>query len=253
MRAAGMSQGETPLHKADIMERGFLRGFMAPITTAGLMRGAKRAQPIVVSDFAFGIAYGVLSRQAGMSLTEALLMSGLVSAGSAQVAALGMWSANLPVASLILTTLLINLRHLLMGAALAPRLKRLAGWQAFVSAYFLYDESFALSVTEPENGDGGGFLIGSGAALFFSWVGATALGQLAGQVLPDPARWGLDFAFPAAFAALLVSLWKGRSDLLPWLAAAGVAVAASFWLPGMWYVLLGGLAGGAVGALRRGC
>ncbi len=218
-----------------------------------MVRGVQRALPIVVSDFAFGLAFGVLSRQAGMSLGEALLMSGLVNAGSAQVAALGMWSAgSLPVASLILTTLLINLRHLLMGAALAPRLRRLSAWQAAFSAYFLFDETFALSAAEPETGDDGGFLIGSGAALTLNWIVTTGIGQLAVQVLPDPARWGLDFAFPAAFAALLVSLWKGRSDLLPWAAAAAAAVAVSFWLPGMWYVLAGGLAGGAVGALQHG-
>jgi 4-azaleucine resistance transporter AzlC len=217
------------------------------------MRGVQRALPIVVSDFAFGAAYGVLSRQAGLSLGESILMSGLVNAGSAQVAALGMWSTgSQPVASLIFTTLLINLRHLLMGAALAPRLKRLSTWQTALLAYFLYDETFALTAAEPESGETGGFLIGSGAALTLNWIAATALGHLAGQILPDPARFGLDFAFPAAFAALLVSLWKGKSDLLPWAAAGLTAVAVSFWLPGMWYVLAGSLAGGAAGALRHG-
>jgi 4-azaleucine resistance transporter AzlC len=224
----------------------------ARVSLHGILRGARRALPIVVSDFTFGLAFGVLSRQAGMSLSEALLMSGLVNAGSAQAAALGMWSTQLPVVSLILTALLINLRHLLMGAAIAPRLARLRGWQAFGAVFLLSDESFALLVNEPVSGEGGGFLIGSGGAMFLSWIAATGLGQALGQAFPDPARLGLDFAFPAAFAALLVSLWKGKSDLIPWAAAAAVAVAASFWLPGKWYILLGGLAGGAIGALRHG-
>jgi predicted branched-subunit amino acid permease len=58
--------------------------------------------------------------------------------------------------------------------------------------------------------------------------------------------------FTAVFTALLVGLWKGKTDLLPWAVAAGVAVAAAQWLPGKWYILLGGLAGSLVGAWRDG-
>jgi 4-azaleucine resistance transporter AzlC len=193
----------------------------------------------------------MLSRQAGMSFTESVLMSSLVNAGSAQVAALGMWSTKLPVVSIVLTAFLVNLRHILMGAALAPRLAKHSGWQVFPSLFLLSDETFALSVSEPVSTEGGGFLVGSGLTLFLSWICATAFGQLIGLAFPDPARWGLDFAFPAAFAALLVSIWKGKADLLPWVTAAVVAVTFSFWIPGKWYILLGGLAGGAMGALRH--
>jgi predicted branched-subunit amino acid permease len=138
-----------------------------------------------------------------------------------------------------------------MGAALAPRLAKLSGRQIFPSLFFLSDEVFALSVSEPVDTEGGGFLVGSGLTLFLSWICATALGQVVGLAFPDPAQWGLDFAFPAAFAALLVIIWKGKTDLLPWEIAAVVAVAFSFWIPGQWYILLGGLAGGAVGAIRN--
>jgi predicted branched-subunit amino acid permease len=69
-------------------------------------------------------------------------------------------------------------------------------------------------------------------------------------VVEDPARWGLDFAFTAVFLALLAGMWKGRGDLVPWGVAAVVAVAASGLLPGYWYVLLGGLAGSLMGAVR---
>ena len=79
---------------------------------------------------------------------------------------------------------------------------------------------------------------------------ATVVGQTVGTAIADPARWGLDFAFTAVFAALLVSLWRGKRDLFPWAVAAAVAVAAERWLPGKWYILLGGLAGSGAGAWR---
>ena len=63
---------------------------------------------------------------------------------------------------------------------------------------------------------------------------------------------GLDFGFTAVFLALVAGLWRGRSDLLPWAVAAAVAVAGHLLLPGQWYVLLGGLAGSLVGAVRYG-
>jgi predicted branched-subunit amino acid permease len=67
----------------------------------------------------------------------------------------------------------------------------------------------------------------------------------------NPAHWGLDFAFVAVFVALLAGMWKGKGDLLPWAAAAAVAVAAAHWLPGEWYIILGALAGSLTGALRH--
>jgi predicted branched-subunit amino acid permease len=89
--------------------------------------------------------------------------------------------------------------------------------------------------------------------MFASWTVSSLVGRTLGGALESPARWGLDFAFTAVFLALLAGLWRGRkSDLLPWVAAAAVAVAAHLVLPGQWYVLLGGLAGSLVGAARCG-
>ena len=77
-------------------------------------------------------------------------------------------------------------------------------------------------------------------------------GRTAGAALHTPAQWGLDFAFTAVFVALLAGMWRGRSSLVPWIAAAAVAVAAAHWLPGNWYILLGGLAGSLIGGVLDG-
>jgi 4-azaleucine resistance transporter AzlC len=218
---------------------------------AGIGEGFFACMPLALSAFAYGIAFGVLSRQATLSLLESALMSGLVFAGASQFAALGLWAAPLPIAALILTTLVINLRHLLMGAALAPHLAGVPRWKQLLSAFFITDESWALTMGRFARGSrNSSFLLGAGIALMIGWVGATIVGQLAGSVVGDPARWGLDFAFSAVFLALLVGMWRGKSDLLPWAVAAAVAVLSARLLPGTWYILLGGLAGSLVGGLR---
>ena len=221
-------------------------------TWAGALAGARQSSALVASVFVYGVVFGVLARQAGLALLEAVLMSGLVSAGASQFMALGMWASPLPAVAIVLATLVVNLRHLLMGAALQPWFARLPAHTAYGSVFFMGDESWALTLGEfTRGGRDAAFLIGSGLVLFVGWVAATGTGWLAGAVVGDPSRWALDFAFPAAFVALLIGMWRGRGDFWPWLVAAIVAVGASQWLPGQWYIVLGGLAGSLVGVLRH--
>jgi 4-azaleucine resistance transporter AzlC len=179
-------------------------------------------------------------------------MSGLVFAGTAQFIALGMWGTPVPAVTIILTTLIVNARHLLMGAALRPWFSSLSARKTYGSMLLLTDESWALSMRELVGGSNdAAFLPGSGLALWLAWVAGTVVGHLAGAAIRNPAAWGLDFAFVAAFVALLTGMWKGRQDVLPWASAAVVALAAAHWLPGTWYIVLGALAGSAVGAVRH--
>ena len=225
----------------------------ATFTVHGLVAGACRSLPLALGVDAYGFVFGVLARQTGLSLAELLLMSGLVYAGSAQFVALGMWATPLPVLSLVLTTLLVNLRLVLMGAALGRWLSQLPAPKAYGALFFLADENWALALGEyARGGRDAAFLLGSGLLLWCAWLGTSAAGYIGGGAVRDPARWGLDFAFTAVFAALLVGLWKGRADLVPWAVSAGVAVGANRWLPGAWHILLGGLAGSVVGAMRDG-
>jgi 4-azaleucine resistance transporter AzlC len=222
-------------------------------TLSGALAGARRCLPIEVSGFAIGLVFGVLARQAGIGVTETVLMSALVFSGAAQFVVLGLWAAPLPVATIALTTLVVGLRHLLMGAALGPWFSRLPPLKAYGSVFFMADENWALTMSEFSKGRrDGAFLLGGGLAMFASWTISTLIGRTIGGAVQDPARWGLDFAFTAVFLALLAGMWKGRTDLLPWAVAAVVAVAAHYWLAGQWYILLGGLAGSMAGAVRGG-
>ena len=222
-------------------------------TRRGAVAGARLTLPLAVSVAAYGTVFGVLARRADLSLMESVLMSGLVYAGAAQFVAVELWASGATALALVLTTLLVNLRHLLMGASLREWFGRLPGRRAYGALFFLNDESWALTQAEYDRGlRDAAFLAGSGLALWGAWVGATGVGHLAGSAVGNPTAWGLDFAFAAVFAALLTGMFKGRTDLLPWLTGAVVAVVADRLLPGNWYVLLGGLAGCLVGASRDG-
>jgi 4-azaleucine resistance transporter AzlC len=220
-------------------------------TLSGALLGVRRTIPIAISGFAIGIVFGVLARQAKLSIMDALLMSALVYAGASQFVALSLWTTiPFPITTIILTTFIVNLRHLLMGASLRPWLSRISPWKAYTSVFFMVDESWALTMSNfAAGGRDAGFLLGSGFILYIAWVSSAVIGRTVGAWIENPTQWGLDFAFTAVFTALLVGMWKGKSNLLPWVVAAVVAVAAAHWLPGKWYILLGGIAGSIVGAI----
>jgi 4-azaleucine resistance transporter AzlC len=218
---------------------------------SGVVAGSRQALPLAISVGAYGLVFGVLARQAGLSALEAALMSALVFAGSAQFVVVSLWASPLPIATLILTTLVVNARHVLMGAVMRPILDGMARPLAYLSVFLMSDESWALTMGEAAKGRGkSSFFVGCGLTIYVAWLSATLVGNLAGGAVDDPTKWGFDFAFNAVFIALLVRLWRGAGDLLPWLMAATVALLSAHLLPGKWYILLGGLAGFVVGVWR---
>jgi 4-azaleucine resistance transporter AzlC len=224
----------------------------APLLTRhGLARGARRTAPIGAAVAVYGVVFGALAAQAGLSAVEAVLMSALVFAGASQFIALDLWATPVPIFALAVTALVVNLRHLLMGATLAGWLRGLPPRRLAASAAFLSDESWALTTQAQVGGERDrGFLIGSGLVLFVCWVGSTAVGVVAGGIVEHPQALGLDFAFTAVFLVLLVGFWRGRSEVVPWASAAGVALVVESTVEGPWFIVAGGLTGSILGALR---
>jgi 4-azaleucine resistance transporter AzlC len=169
----------------------------------------------------FGISFGVLARAAGMGTLAPIVMSVITFAGSAQFAAISILGAGGTAATAVTASVLLNARYGPIGVSVAPSLTggRLS---RFLHAQLVVDESWAVS------SQGGGrydprVLVGAGLTLYVAWVVGTALGVLFGDVLGDPASWGLDAAFPALFLALLVPQLRSPTS---WGAAAvGAAVA----------------------------
>jgi len=214
-------------------------------------RGALRFVPVAISVAAYGLVWGVLAGQKGMTLAEVALMSGLVFAGASQFVALDMWQTGaLPLASIVVATLIINLRLVLMSATMRPLVSHLPPWRALATTFFVSDESWAMTMAERQRGDAGlAFFLGTGVLCWLSWFASTLIGRLAGSVIADPTELGLDFAFTATFLALLLGMWKGRADLVPWLVGGLVAVLVSRLVEGNWYIIAGGLVGSLAGAI----
>lgn len=217
----------------------------------GAQRGFVEGTPVAIGVAGYGIVFGVLATQAGLSVAEAALMSATVLAGAAQLIAIELWAPSTPVVAIVGTVFVVNLRYLLMGAALRPWFRQLSTRQRYASVFFVADENWALAMGELESGSRrGAYLLGSGLAIWAFWIVATVVGAVAGGQIGAPARYGLDFVLTAVFVAIAVGLWDGRTSLLPWATALAIAVIAAQLLPGRWYILLGGVAGGIAEVLR---
>jgi predicted branched-subunit amino acid permease len=180
-------------------------------------------------------------------------MSALIYAGASQFAALDLWVAPLPLATLALTVLAVNARHILLGAVLAPWLLRVPRLRRLAALFFLSDANFAQAMAARERGErDAGILLGSGLTMWVCWMAGTSIGVAAGSLLGDLSRFGFDAVMVAYFAAVVAGQWKGRADLLPWIAAAAVALAGAHVLPPGWHIIAGALTGGIIGAWRHG-
>ncbi len=215
--------------------------------------GMRLFLPVAVSIAAYGVVWGVLAGQAGLSALEVALMSGLIYAGSSQFVALDLWVPNAPpVGTVIIAAGIINLRIMLMTATLRPLFADEPRWRAVLTMFLVSDEQWAMTMAEMNKGRGSvAFLVGIGILAWIFWVGSTLIGRLLGAVIADPSTYGLDFAFTAVFLALLFSMWRGRGDLLPWIVGALLAILTARYLPGQWYVIVGGLGGSLAGALAE--
>lgn len=228
---------------------------MSPVsfTRAGFLRGARIALPLSIGLSPFGVVVGVVAQGKGLSLFEATLMSATVFAGASQLVALDIWGNPAPVLGAALAAFVVNLRMALMGPVLAPWLDQLRGLRLWGPLAIMVDHGFALSVTEMRAGrNDAAFFAGAGVVLWILWIVQTVIGHALGTVAQFAPDHPLYFSATAAFVTLLVPMWRGRADLLPWAVAAVVALATSRALPGSnWYVMTGAVAGAAVGVAQK--
>ena len=212
-------------------------------------RGLLAGMPLIPGVVAFGLLYGVMARQVGFTPWETLTMSLTVFAGSAQFTALEMWQVSSAI-PIILTTLVLNLRHLLMGASVAPYLRGVSpAWKAFLPLW-MSDESYALTIAEYERGTGSHwYFFGANVGVYITWVLSGLIGALLSAAIPDPAAYGLDLVFPLAFMGLITAFLKDRRSLMVALGAGALALVGVYVLPGKWYVIVAGLLGSGLGVL----
>lgn len=205
---------------------------------------------IVASAVGFGLVFGLTARGAGFSVVEAAAFSAIVFAGASQFAAAGMVAAGFAWPAIVLLTGLVNARHALYAAALAPWLRGRPRAERALMAHVLTDESFALSLVHFRRlglADRRGYWLAAIGGVFIPWNLATLAGYLGGQVVPDPRLLGLDIVFPAAMAGLAVGLATGRREVVALGAGVVIALAVGLAVDPRVGVVAGGLLGPAVG------
>ena len=215
--------------------------------------GVRSEIPLLIGVFPFGMIYGALALGAGLSRPAAQMMSSLVFAGSAQFIAAQLFHDSVPGFVIVLTIAVVNLRHMLYSASLAPYLASLSTrWKALLS-YLLTDEAYAPSIIHYENNGpaqyGHWFLLGAGSALWFFWQVSTALGIFLGSAIPE--SWSLDFALPLTFIAMVMPVLKNRPAIAAAI-SAGVTSLLTYSLPYRLGLILAAFVGIAVGTFLEG-
>jgi 4-azaleucine resistance transporter AzlC len=202
--------------------------------------GMQAAWPICLGYFPIGLAFGVLAQKAGLHPVQIGLMSLLVFAGSSQFIAVSMLSGGATVLSIVITTFVINLRHILMSSSLAVYLRSVSrGWAALF-AYGVTDESFAVNLTRFRNGN-------------WDWRQAMVLNHSAnfsGQFIPAGA-FGIDYALIAMFLCLLVFQLRGKLYTVTAIIAGVLAVIIALLVPGNVYIVLASILAATFGVFFR--
>lgn len=217
---------------------------------AALAKGVKRAMPIVLGYVPIGFAYGVLAGKSGISDANTLLMSLIVFAGSSQFIAVGLFASGTGPAAVILTTFVVNLRHMLMAASLAPFL---SGWKKRHLAWFSYeltDETFALhSASAATLSECRLEALSLNMTAQASWVAGTILGIVASGLIGDVKPLGLDYALAAMFIGLLVGQCENRVRVITAILSGGIATL--LYLAGwhQFHIIVATVAGATLGLL----
>jgi len=214
-------------------------------------QGALAAWPICLGYLPIGLAFGVLAAKAGLSPLAIGLMSVLVFAGSSQFIAVSMLDAGASAAAIVFTTLMVNLRHLLMSSSLAVHLRGAGRLKLTLFAYGVTDESYAINLARFSRGD---WDIERALALNqtanLAWIVGTVAGGLAGQLVPQHA-FGLDYALNAMFICLLVMQLGSRRKVLVAVLAGALAVGFAPLLPGNLHVVAAAIIAASAGVLLK--
>lgn len=203
----------------------------------------------------FGLIVGVSAVGIGLSAVDAAVMSALMMAGAAQLAAISLLGSAAAPWTILLTVAVINLRHVMYSASLAPWLKRYGLGSRLLMSFVMVDQTYAMSMLRFRKEDAEfarrDYLLGIGLTMWANWVATTAIGALLGARVP--AGWQLDFTIPLIFLALLVPQVNDRPTLVAAVTGGGLALVLGG-LPynlGLIVASLVGIAAGTIAGRRR--
>jgi 4-azaleucine resistance transporter AzlC len=206
--------------------------------------------PILVAAAPIGLLWGTLAAGKGLHPFEAWLMSATVFAGAAQFVAIEVWRDPVSWILLTVTALIVNIRHVLMGASLSRHMGGIDKCWHPLMMFLMADENWAFSerraISAPLTLS---YYLGLALPMWVTWTTSSIIGAIAGRSFGDPAAYGFDFAFSAMFIGLLAGFWKGTRTGVVLGASAVAAALAKLYVPGAWYIIIGGIVGVAVAAV----
>lgn len=220
------------------------------------LAGVRAELPLLLGVIPFGVIYGVVAIGAGIPASAAQAMSAIVFAGSSQFVAAQLVGVNTPALIVILTITIVNLRHVLYSASIAPYLQKVKPLWKWVLAYLLTDEAYAVSIThyqlyeaagiveEPKSDPRHWYFLGAGLALWSTWQVSTAVGIFIGAEVPG--SWSLDFTIALTFIALVVPNLRDRATVGAAF-VAGVTSLLAFTMPHKLGLVIAALVGIAAG------
>jgi len=225
-----------------------------PTRRAEFLGGAKATVPMVIGAIPFGIIFGALAITSGISPAAAQAMSLFVFAGSSQFVGVGLVAGGASLPVIWLTTFVVNVRHALYSTSLAPYVRHLPQRWVLPLAFWLTDETYLIVIKHYEEPDPSPYkhyyYLGSAIFMYANWQLCTFIGIQFGSAVPDPSRWGLDFAMSATFIGMMIPSIKNRPSLAAVLVASVVAVAAHG-LPNQLWLILATLCGVAAGVITE--
>ncbi len=227
-----MQKGENGLVNGRSVER--KSGMSLQTRRSEFWKGARDTLPLVIGAIPFGIIFGTLSSQTGLSAAGTIGMSLFVFAGSSQFIATGLVGAGTVWPMIVLTTFVVNFRHLLYSATLLPNLRHLPKYWQAILAFGLTDETFAVAVGRWRYADESPYKhwyqFGSMLFMYTNWNICTIIGLEAGRMLSGIGGWGLDFAMVAAFIGMVLPYLNDKPNYASVL-VAGLSALAFHGLP----------------------
>lgn len=223
------------------------------ITTpkSAFWKGFRDSAPFLLMAAPFGSLFGVLAAEAGLNAAEALAFSMAVFAGAAQLTALQLMQEQAPLLIVLVSALAVNLRMAMYSASLTPYLGDAPMWQRAIAAYFVVDQSYALSIVQFEKEprmslpERLAYFFGTCGIVAPVWMSATVLGALAGTRIPE--SWGVDFVLPLAFLAMIGPMLRTPAHVVACFVAVATALPATA-LPYNLGLIVAGIAGMIAGA-----
>jgi 4-azaleucine resistance transporter AzlC len=207
-------------------------------------RGLRDIFPMMVAYAPIALLWGTIAAGQGLTPFQAWVMSAGVYSGAAQFVSMDLIKTGTPLLLLVLTIATVSLRHVLMSASVSRHISTIPRARASLLLFWLTDEAWALIERRAlERPISAAYFMGVAIPLWPTWFSFCALGAWLGKALGDTSLLGLDFAFAAMFIAVLAGFWKGSRTAMVLIVSAAVAILVKAYLPGAWYIILGGIAG----------